>query len=257
MNAFTEIGPPMPELTPGDGDEEAADGSGEHGAEREADHRVAVDADAHELRGDPVLGERPHRAARLAVLHEQDEGGDEDDRQGADEEPVVGHDDGVRDENATHDLRHAALLLAEHEQDHRVEEEGDGGGEEHGALLAHAAPDHRAKEELLDERADRGESHAGGEERHGEGQAELPVDVIGHEAAEHVHLAVREVEHVHEREDKRQPERDQRILRAKIEPVRDHLFHGATHWPGGRLATACPEVAGREALSRLRRRTGS
>ena len=42
--------------------------------------------------------------------------------------------------------------------------------------------------------------------------AELAVDRVGDEAAEHVHLPVREVQDVHQREDERQPKRDQRVL---------------------------------------------
>ena len=57
------------------------------------------------------------------------------------------------------------------------------------------------------------------------GSCQLAVDRVGDEAAEHVHLPVREVEHVHQREDERQPQRDQRILRAEIEAVDDDLFH--------------------------------
>ena len=122
-------------------------------------------------------------------------------------------------------LRHAALLLAEQEQDRGVEEIGDAGGEQHGALLALAAPDDGAEEEALDQRAEDGERQRRGEERDDERQLHQPVDFVGDEAAEHVHLPVREIEHVHQREDQRQAERDQRILRAEVEPVGDDLFH--------------------------------
>ena len=65
MKALIEIGPPMPELTPVIGDQKPADEPGEHRAEGEADHRVAVDVDAHQLRGDAVLRQRAHGAAGL------------------------------------------------------------------------------------------------------------------------------------------------------------------------------------------------
>ena len=61
-----------------------------------------------------------------------------------------------------HDLRHAALLLAEEKKDHRVEEEGDRGGEQHRALLPGRAADHRTEEETLDQRADTHQGQAGG-----------------------------------------------------------------------------------------------
>ena len=73
MKALTEIGPPMPELTPVMATRRPPTSPGEHRAEREADHRVAVDVDAHQLRRDAVLRQRPHRAAGLEVLHEEHE----------------------------------------------------------------------------------------------------------------------------------------------------------------------------------------
>ncbi len=73
-----------------------------------------------------------------------------------------------------------------------------------------------------------------------EGQAQLPIDFIGDEAAEHVHLPVREIQHVHQREDQRQPERDQRVLGAEIEPVGDDLFHGDALPAAGATAAAAP-----------------
>ena len=85
MKALIEIGPPMPELTPVMVTSKPADEARQHRAEREADHRIAVDLHAHELRGDPVLRQRPHGAAGLAVLHEEHERGDEHDRQDADQ----------------------------------------------------------------------------------------------------------------------------------------------------------------------------
>ena len=57
------------------------------------------------------------------------------------------------------------------------------------------------------------------------GRPQLAVDRVGDEAAEHVHLAVREIQHVHQREDQRQAERDQRVLGAEIKAVDDDLFH--------------------------------
>ena len=64
MKALIEIGPPMPRVDAGDGDEKAADEAGEHGAEGEADHRVAGDVDAHQLGRDAVLGQRAHARGR-------------------------------------------------------------------------------------------------------------------------------------------------------------------------------------------------
>ena len=58
-----------------------------------------------------------------------------------------------------------------------------------------------------------------------ERQAELAVDRIGDEAAQHIHLPVREIEHVHQCEDQGQTQCDQRILGAEIEAVDDDLFH--------------------------------
>ena len=66
---------------------------------------------------------------------------------------------------------------------------------------------------------------------------ELPVDRVDDEAAEHIHLTMREIEHVHQREDQREAERDQRILRAEIEPVDDDLFHDPT--PPNRRRSGC------------------
>ena len=146
----------------------------------------------------------------------------------ADGDAVVGDDDGIGDEDPLHDLRHAALLLAEEKEDHRVEKEGDRGGEQHGALLPGRAADHGTEEETLDQRADPHQGQAGGCERHHERKTHLPVDGVGNEAAEHVHLAVREVEHVHQGEDEREAERDQRVLRAEVEPVDNHLRHLGT-----------------------------
>ncbi len=51
-------------------------------------------------------------------------------------------------------------------------------------------------------------------QRHDEGHAELAIDGIGDEAAEHVHLPMGKIEHVHQGEDQGQTERDQaRIAR--------------------------------------------
>ena len=71
MKALIEIAPPMPELTPAMATSKPADEARQHGAEREAQHRVAVDVHAHELRRLPVLGQRAHGPAGLGVLHEQ------------------------------------------------------------------------------------------------------------------------------------------------------------------------------------------
>ena len=70
---------------------------------------------------------------------------------------VPGQDEVVPDEDAVDDLGHAALLLAEQEQDRGVEKIGDAGGEQHRALLPLAAPDDGAEEEALDQRAEDGE----------------------------------------------------------------------------------------------------
>ena len=175
MKALIEIGPPMPELTPVIGHEQAADNAGEHGADREADHRVAVDVDAHELRGHAVLGQGAHGAAGAGVLHEEDEGGDGDDREDSDEHAVVGHDDAEVVEHAVHDLRHAALLLAEDQEDDGVEEEGE--SRPRAAWCSPRAAMRRMtvrKRKRSHERADDGERHGRGEEAEDEGQAERP-----------------------------------------------------------------------------------
>ena len=79
------------------------------------------------------------------------------------------------------------------------------------------------------------------------GRCQLAVDRVGDEAAEHVHLAVREIEHVHQREDQRQAERDQRVLRAEIEPVDDDLFHPLSPRSSARPRAASGELIRREA----------
>ena len=85
MKALIEIGAADAGIDAGDRDQQPADEPGEHRAEREADEPVEVDRHAHELRGDPVLRQRPHRAAGLGELHHQDEGDDEEDREARDE----------------------------------------------------------------------------------------------------------------------------------------------------------------------------
>ena len=82
-----------------------------------------------------------------------------------------------------------------------------------------------------------------GDERDDERPVQLAIDLVGDEAAEHVHLAVREIEHVHQREDQRQAERDQRVLGAEIEPVGDDLFHAASVDAKGAFHDALPRVA--------------
>jgi hypothetical protein len=59
----------------------------------------------------------------------------------------------------------------------------------------------------------------------GDGRPELGIDDIGDEATQHVHLPVGEIKHIHQREDQRQTQRDQRVLSAQIKPVSEHLFH--------------------------------
>src|SRR5947208_1198238 len=81
---------------------------------------------------------------RLAVLHEQDEPHNEQDGDRADQDAIVGHDQRIGDEDAFDDLRHAALFLAEEQENDGVEKEGDRRGQEHRAFFAHAAPDDRA-----------------------------------------------------------------------------------------------------------------
>src|SRR5262249_55902717 len=101
--------------------EKPANDSGEHGAERKSDHRVAVDLDTHQLGRHTVLGQSPHGPAGLAVLHEQYERHNEQDGDRADDDAVVGHDQRIGDEDAFDDLRHAALLLAEEQENDGVE----------------------------------------------------------------------------------------------------------------------------------------
>ena len=90
----------------------------------EADHRIAVDLDAHQLGGDPVLRQCPHGAAGSAVLHVEDEGGDEYEGEYANDDTVIRHDDAALVEHAFDDLGDAALLLTEQQQDDGVEKEG-------------------------------------------------------------------------------------------------------------------------------------
>src|SRR5262249_32417695 len=130
-------------------------------------------------------------------------------------------------EPASDTLGYAALLLAEQQEDDRIEKEGDGGREQHGALLAQAAPDDRPKQEFLDQRTDRCQRDARREQGEHEGQAELAIDPIGNETAQHIHLSMGEIQHVHQGADEREAKRNQSILRAKIEPVGDDLFHKA------------------------------
>jgi hypothetical protein len=127
--------------------------------------------------------------------------------------------------DAGDDGRHAALLLAEREQRHVLEQEGGADGEQHAVLLARRHLDDAAEEQDLEQDADRADDHRGDQEGQRERQAPDAVDVVDHEAADHEHLPVREVEQVHDREDQRDAERHQRVGGRQHHAVDDDLLH--------------------------------
>ena len=53
----------------------------------------------------------------------------------------------------------------------------------------------------------------------------MAIERIRHESPDDVHLAMGEIQDVHEGENQGQPKRDHRILRAQIDTVYDDLFH--------------------------------
>jgi hypothetical protein len=53
----------------------------------------------------------------------------------------------------------------------------------------------------------------------------LTVDVVDSEAADHVHLPMSKVQHIHDAEDQSDPERDQRIGRGENHRIEYDLPH--------------------------------
>lgn len=240
MKALIEVGPTHAEVHPRDGDEKPAHEPRQHRADGEPDHRVAVDINSHQLCRGPVLRQCAQRAPDLGVLHERDEHDNRKDRQYADQDAVIGHDQPkIPVEHAVDNFRHTALFFAEQQQDHGIEEERQPGGQQHRAFLARGSLDHGAKEEFFYQRAQNGQCDARHHQCYHERPAQLPVKRIGDEPAQNIHLPVSEVQHVHQREDQGQPESDHRILRTQIDPVGDDLFHAppvAPCYPGPSLA---------------------
>jgi hypothetical protein len=147
-------------------------------------------------------------------------------RQKPDQYPIIGHDQPkIPVEHAVDDFRNAALLLAENQQDDRIQEERGAGRQQHGAFLADATLEHGPEQEPLHQCADDDQGDRRGKECHHERQLHLTVDRVGNEPTQHIKLAMSEVQDVHQREDQRQSQRDQSILGAQIESVGDDLFH--------------------------------
>ena len=83
----------------------------------------------------------------------------------------------------------------------------------------------RRKNSRLEQHADDEQRERAGDQGDEVVQAEDRVDIVHDEAADHVHLAVGEVQEAHDGEDQGEAEGDQGVVRGEHDAVDDDLLH--------------------------------